>query len=89
MTIIRPQFRVLVTDYVLPSTEPEWEVLARIGAEIVEAPDPSEDTLASLAVDADAIMTCFAQVTAKDAPVSGQSEGVIPRPDKAILEINC
>ena len=58
-----PRYRVLVTDFVWPSTQPEREVLARIGAEIIEAPDPSEDTLASLAADVDAIMTCFAQVT--------------------------
>ena len=65
MTTTQSQFRVLITDYVWPSTDPEREVLAQVGAEIVEAPDPSEDTLASLAVDADAIMTCFAQVTTK------------------------
>ncbi len=59
------KYRVLVTDFVWPSTEPEREVLAQIGAEIIEAPDPSEDTLASLAADSDAIMTCFAQVTEK------------------------
>ena len=57
------KYKVLVTDFVWPSTEPEREVLAQIGAEIIEAPDGSEDTLASLAVDCDAIMTCFAQVT--------------------------
>ena len=51
------KFRVLVTDTVWPSTQPEREVLERIGAEIVEAPDPSEATLASLAAEADAIMT--------------------------------
>jgi D-3-phosphoglycerate dehydrogenase len=60
-----PKYRVLVTDFVWPSTQPEREVLASIGAEIIEAPDGSEDTLASLAADADAIMTCFAQVTGK------------------------
>ena len=60
-----PKYRVLVTDFVWPSTEPERAVLAQIGAEIIEAPDPSEDTLASLAADSDAIMTCFAQVTEK------------------------
>lgn len=59
------KYRVLVTDFVWPSTEPERHVLAQIGAEIVEAPDPSEDTLSSLAEGADAIMTCFAQVTDK------------------------
>ncbi len=58
-----PKYRVLVTDYVWPSTVPEREVLAEIGAEIIESPGPSEDTLATLAEDADAIMTCFAQVT--------------------------
>lgn len=57
------KYKILVTDYVWPSTEPEREVLAQIGAGIVEAPDPSEDTLATLAKDADGIMTCFAQVT--------------------------
>lgn len=61
MAAAQPKYRVLVTDYVWPSTEPEREVLAQI----VEAPDPSEETLASLASDADAIMTCFAQVTAR------------------------
>ena len=63
MQAASPIYKVLVTDFVWPSTEPEREVLAQIGAEIIEAPDGSEDTLASLAVDCDAIMTCFAQVT--------------------------
>ena len=58
-----PRYRVLVTDFVWPSTAPEREVLAEIGAEVIEAPGSSEDTLAALAADADAIMTCFAQVT--------------------------
>lgn len=40
-------------------------MLAQIGAEIVEAPDGSEETLAALAAGCDAIMTCFAQVTEK------------------------
>lgn len=57
------KLRILVTDYVWPNTEPEREVLARVGAEIIEAPDPSEATLASLAAEVDGIMTCFAQVT--------------------------
>lgn len=58
--------RILITDFVWPSTAPEREVLAAgLGddVEVVEAPDGSEDTLASLAVDCDGIMTCFAQVT--------------------------
>ena len=55
--------RVLVTDYVWPSVEPERAVLARAGAELVVAPDGDEETLVSLAGDVDGILTCFAKVT--------------------------
>ncbi len=58
--------RILITDFVWPSTAPEREeLIAGLGAgvEVVEAPDGSEETLASLAANCDAIMTCFAQVT--------------------------
>ena len=55
--------RVLVTDYVWPSVEPERAVLAKADAEIVVAPDGYEDTLVSLAADVDGILTCFAKVT--------------------------
>ena len=56
-------YKVLVTDYVWPSVEPERAVLAQIGAELVVAPDGNENTLAELARDVDGILTCFAQVT--------------------------
>ena len=58
--------RILITDFVWPSTAPEREALAAglgDGVEVVEAPDGSEATLATLAADCDGIMTCFAQVT--------------------------
>lgn len=58
-------YKVLVTDYVWPNTEPERAVLAKINAELIEAPDTSEETLASMATDVDAILTCFALVTEK------------------------
>jgi len=57
--------KVLITDYVWPSTDPERAVLEAAGIELVVAPDTSENTLAELAKDVDAIMFCFAQVTAK------------------------
>ena len=58
------RFKVLITDYVWPTTDPEEAVLREeADAEAVVAPDGSEDTLVSLAGDVDAIMTCFAQVT--------------------------
>ena len=55
--------KVLITDYVWPSTDPEREVLEAAGIELVVAPDTSVGTLADLATDVDAIMFCFAQVT--------------------------
>ena len=57
--------KVLVTDYVWPSTDPERAVIEAGGAELVIAPDSDEDTLIELARDSDAIMTCFAKVTEK------------------------
>ena len=57
--------KVLITDYVWPSTDPEREVLEAAGIELVIAPDTSEATLVELAKDVEAIMFCFAQVTAK------------------------
>ena len=56
-------WKVLITDYVWPSTDPERAVLEAGGASVVVAPNGEEATLAELARDADAIMTCFAQVT--------------------------
>ena len=56
-------WKVLITDHVWPSTDPEREVLEAGGAEVVVSPDGKEDTLIELGRDADAIMTCFAQVT--------------------------
>ena len=57
--------KVLVTDYVWPSTDPERAVIEAGAAELVIAPDSDEDTLIELARDSDAIMTCFAKVTEK------------------------
>lgn len=56
-------WKVLITDHVWPSTDPERAVLEAGGASVVIAPDGAEATLLELARDADAIMTCFARVT--------------------------
>ena len=58
-------WKVLITDHVWPTTDPEREVLEAGGAEVVVAPNGEEATLIDLARDADAIMTCFALVTEK------------------------
>ncbi|MCL0028698.1 C-terminal binding protein [Dehalococcoidia bacterium] len=56
--------KVLITDHVWPTIEPETTVLMEeAGAEVIVAPDTLEETLVSMATNVDAIMTCFAQVT--------------------------
>ena len=57
-------FRVLITDRAWPDCSVERQVLASVGAEVVEAPRSDEATLIELARDADAIGTNWAQVTA-------------------------
>ncbi len=57
--------KALITDYVWPNIETEAAVLRAAGIEPMAAPDDSEETLAALASDAEAILFCFAQVTGK------------------------
>jgi D-3-phosphoglycerate dehydrogenase len=54
---------VLITDKTWESTAIEAEVLAAVGAELVEAQTGEEAELLELVAQADAILTCFAQVT--------------------------
>lgn len=54
---------VLITDYTWPSTQPEAEVLAKIGAKLLIAQSGTEEELLELVPEADAILTCFADVT--------------------------
>lgn len=56
--------RILITDHPGATIDVEREVLSAIDAEIVVAPATDPGTLATLAADVDAIITCFAQVTA-------------------------
>lgn len=55
--------KVLVTDYTWDSLERERAELVDVGASLVIAASGEEAELARLAADADAILTCFAQVT--------------------------
>lgn len=54
---------VLVTDYTWLSTEPEAAVLARVSAHLLIAQTGSESELLELVPQADAILTCFKQVS--------------------------
>ncbi len=57
--------KVLVTDITWPDTAVEDAVLAEVGAHTVLAPTGAEEELVELVRDADAILTCFAHVTAR------------------------
>jgi D-3-phosphoglycerate dehydrogenase len=57
------ELTVLVTDYTWESTVLERSILAEVGARVVEAPTGREGELIEMVAGADAILTCFAQVT--------------------------
>lgn len=57
--------RVLQTDRAWPDASIERKILSEAGAELIESPASDEATLISLAGEVDAILTNWAQVTAK------------------------
>jgi D-3-phosphoglycerate dehydrogenase len=58
-------FVVAVTDFVFPSLEPEKKVLAPLGIELRHGQCRTEEELIALAHDADAILNCYAKMTAR------------------------
>jgi D-3-phosphoglycerate dehydrogenase / 2-oxoglutarate reductase len=54
--------RVVITDIVFDSTEPEREVLGNL-AELELAPAADEQTLRQVAADADALLNCYAKLS--------------------------
>src|SRR5947199_9425245 len=58
-------FIVAITDYVFPSLEPEQRVLAPLGVELRPAQCKSEEEIIDLAQDADAVLNCYAKLTAR------------------------
>lgn len=58
-------FIVAITDYVFPSLEPEHAVLEPLGVELRPQQCRSEDEIIALAQDADAVLNCYAKMTAR------------------------
>src|SRR5215467_9868538 len=59
-------FVVAVTDYVFPSLEPEQRVLAPpLGVELRPAQCKSEEEIIDLTREADAVLNCYAKMTAR------------------------
>jgi D-3-phosphoglycerate dehydrogenase len=58
-------FVVAVTDYVFPSLEPEQRVLAPLGVDLRPAQCKSEEEIIALTEGADAVLNCYAKMTAR------------------------
>jgi D-3-phosphoglycerate dehydrogenase / 2-oxoglutarate reductase len=58
-------FIVAITDYVFPSLEPERAVLEPLGVELRPNQCRSEDEVIALAQEADAVLNCYAKITAR------------------------
>ncbi|MHB1134487.1 MAG: C-terminal binding protein [Chloroflexota bacterium] len=57
------KYRVLLTDPIWPSLEPEHQVLDSIGAEMVVSPSGSAEELCRQAPDVDAMLVCYGRVS--------------------------
>src|SRR5215468_12341777 len=58
-------FIVAITDYVFSSLEPEQRVLGPLGAELRPAQCKSEEEMIELTRGADAVLNCYAKMTAR------------------------
>jgi D-3-phosphoglycerate dehydrogenase len=58
-------FIVAITDYVFPSLEPEQRVLAPLGVRLRPAQCKSEEEIIELTRGADAVLNCYAKITAR------------------------
>lgn len=61
----RMSFIVAITDYVFPSLEPERAVLEPLGVELRPQQCRSEDEVIALAQEGDAILNCYAKMSAR------------------------
>ena len=55
--------KVVITDHVYPSLDYEKKMLKEVGAELVETKGTGEEEIISAVKDADAVITCFAEIT--------------------------
>ena len=58
-------FIVAVTDSVFPSLDPEHRVLDPLGVDLRPAQCRSEEEIIALAQEADAVLNCYAKMTAR------------------------
>ena len=58
-------FIVAITDYVFPSLQPEQRVLTPLGVELRPAQCKSEEEIIELTQGADAVLNCYAKITAR------------------------
>lgn len=56
------EYKVVVTDHVFPHLDVEREELKKIGAFLIESKGSDEESILEVAYDADAVLTCYAQL---------------------------
>lgn len=79
MTMTNTLPRVLITDHTWPNTSVERRILAEIDADVVEVVATDEESLIEAARGADAIITCFANVSEQVIEAAGPGLRVIAR----------
>tara|TARA_B100000676_G_scaffold118725_4_gene118271 strand:- start:2367 stop:3320 length:954 start_codon:yes stop_codon:yes gene_type:complete len=72
-------YKILLSDVAWPDTQIEQQLCDEAGVELIVATDSSEDTLAQLAVDCDAILTCWAKITETVIRAAGDRCKVVSR----------
>ena len=72
-------YKILLSDVAWPDTQIEQQLSDEAGVELIVATDSSEDTLAQLAVDCDAILTCWAKITETVIRAAGDRCKVVSR----------
>ncbi len=74
-----PKFKALYTDFPWSDLGVEQSILAAVDCELIASPTGDEATLAELAAGVDAIITCWAPVTARVIDAAGEDCQIIAR----------
>ena len=72
-------YKILLSDVAWPDTQIEQQLCDEAGVELIVATDSSEDALAQLASDCDAILTCWAKITETVIRAAGDRCKVVSR----------
>jgi D-3-phosphoglycerate dehydrogenase len=75
--VLMARFKVVVTDTVFPSLDPERESLQPLDAELVVCQSPTEEAIMALSHDADVVFVTYAPITARVIESLGKARAII------------